>query len=287
VKSLWMAVLAVLAVTTMVLALPAPPAEGRADARFRFVHAVQGGPMVDLLIDDEMRAERLEFTHLTGYLPLAPGEHALKVVPTGGGTPVITGTFGVESDKFFTLMMIGTASEPRAVIVVDDNSPPVAGQARVRLINVSPDVGPVDAGSGRDLWFDGITYPHESGYEPVLAGRYAVSVWPSSADDPILVTPGVTLKAGHVHTLFLMGPAKPAPSLTLVTSTDAAFGLPTATPTRTVTPTPTPSATRPPSETPTPTATGGASVTPGASATPNPEDIYLPANWSNAAVDGR
>ncbi len=277
----WIVVIVGLAFGSLVLW--APRAQGRADAQVRFAHALFAGPVVDVLMGGFTRAEMQKYTDVTDYFTVAPGTQPFQVVPAGGGTPLVDGDITVESDKQYTVVMLGTLTAPSAIIVTDHNTAPAAGLANIRVINASPDAGAVDVGTRQELWFENIPYRFDSNYEQVRAGQHSVQFWSNSSGSTLLQAPGTTLKAGHVHTLFLMGQVTGG-SLSLVVSTDASFGAPTptrtptATPTRTITPTPTPSATPSPSPT---------SATPTPSTAPTPAPAYLPAGWKNVPVEER
>jgi hypothetical protein len=97
--------------------------------------------------------------------------------------------------------------EFRVLPLVDDNTDPGAETARLRVLHVSPDAGPVDVtvDAGPAL-FEDLGFA-EGGYVPVEAGEYTLRVRSGSGtgDGEVIEDQVVTLDGGAVYTAFVSG----------------------------------------------------------------------------------
>lgn len=81
------------------------------------------------------------FGQLTPYVDLPVGDLPVEIIPSGGITPVLTGTAVISSYLDFTFAVIGDGiNQPLALQrFIDDNAtPPPAGTGRIRLAHLAP-----------------------------------------------------------------------------------------------------------------------------------------------------
>jgi Domain of unknown function (DUF4397) len=100
---------------------------------------------------------------------------------------------------------------------LDDVTAPASGQARLRVINSSPDAGAVDvyatlAGSaaGAVPTFPGVDYK-SAVTRTLAAGSYVLTITPLSEPGTVLATTSVALPAGGVQTMVVRGYAGTLP----------------------------------------------------------------------------
>lgn len=195
-----------------------------AGPRVRVVHASPDAPAVDVLVNDGVAFSNAPFKGITNYASLAAGEYQVKVVPTGATTPVvISATLGLEADKDYTVVAVGKLADIEPLVLVDNNSAPAAGKAHVRFVHASPDAPAVDiAVKDGPVLFSNVAFKGAGSYLPVDAGSYDLEVRLAGTTTVALAVPGVKLDAGSVYTVFAMGLASGEPTLTAVSSVDAA-----------------------------------------------------------------
>ena len=74
------------------------------------------------------------------YVDITAGvDHPVEVLPTGGGTALITQTINLTADTFYTIAIIGnvTYQKLELALLIDDNTRPATG-ARVRVAHFAP-----------------------------------------------------------------------------------------------------------------------------------------------------
>jgi hypothetical protein len=179
---------------------------------------------VDVWVNDAKAFGNAPFTGITNYAPLAAGSYNVQVVPAGATEPVvIDANLDLASGTDYTVVAVGQLAAIEPLVLVDNNSPPEAGNAHVRFVHASPDAPAVDiAVAGGPVLFDNVGFKDVAGYLPVGAGTYDLEVRLTGTDTVALNVPGVTLQDGVVYTIFAMGLAGGEPALQAVASADAA-----------------------------------------------------------------
>src|SRR5215212_2577361 len=160
-----------------------------ADATVRVIHASPGAPEVDVLIDGQPLLERVAYGTASDYLAITPEEHRLQVVPTGqtADAAVVDETLDAAPGGAYLLAVFGLLNDIGGDVYDVDLSEIEPGQARVRLINFSPDAGDVDLlETGGDEWFSDVGLGEASDYADIAPGTYSADV--RSGDDRSLLT---------------------------------------------------------------------------------------------------
>jgi hypothetical protein len=94
----------------------------------------------------------IKFPWSNGYKAFAPGSMTIRMDtarsigndPPGPNATVTQVTFDTQADTYYSVYAIGTVQNVEAVVLTDDLSLPSPGKAKVRIMNYSPDAGPVD-----------------------------------------------------------------------------------------------------------------------------------------------
>ncbi len=163
------------------------------------------------------------------YAAVLAGNRTIVLKRTADtNTTVASLAFTVGSGEDRTVYAVGgaAASPVTAFVTTDTNSAPNAGQARVRVVQLSPTAGSVDVfitAAGADLATAtpsaaGLTYRGVSGYASLAAGTYSIRAVPAGT--------AAGNRAANV-TITLAGVAIPAPgNRTIVLADNASGGAP-------------------------------------------------------------
>jgi hypothetical protein len=187
-----------------------------ADASVMAIHASPDAPAVDLLLDDELVAEGLEFPGNTGYLPLLSGDRNIKINAAGTSTTVIDANQMFETGGTHTsVFAFDELAGIRALVLNDDLSTPEDGFAHVRFVHLSPDAPAVDVAvaEGGPVLFTDVAFGEadDNGFfTPVASGVYDLEVRLAGEDAVVLSLPGISLEDGGIYTVFARGFASPA-----------------------------------------------------------------------------
>src|SRR5918995_4031598 len=160
-----------------------------ADATLRVIHASPGAPEVDVLLDGQTLLQGLAYGAASSYATITPEEHRVQVVPTGqtADAAVVDETIDAAPGQAYLLAVFGLLNDIGGDIYDVDLSEIEPGNARVRLINFSPDAGAVDLlETGGDEWFGDVDLGDASDYRDIAPETYSADV--RGDDDRSLLT---------------------------------------------------------------------------------------------------
>jgi hypothetical protein len=160
----------------------------------------------------------VKFGAITNYLEFAPAEYLIEIVPTGTTTVAISGTFTLDPAMEYTLAAIGDGTnQPLELFaLVDDNSQPMTGTARLRVSHFAPFASTgteVDICTETGSVVPGLAgVPYKGFTDPYLelpAGLYdlKVTVAGSSCATLLFDIPVIKLDDGQVASVFAVGGA--------------------------------------------------------------------------------
>ncbi len=186
--------LVTLALVAALLPLEASPVmaqddNAEADATLRVIHASPGAPEVDVLLDGQMLLQGLAYGTASNYATITPEEHRLQVVPTGqtADAAVVDETIDAAPGQAYFLAVFGLLNDIGGDVYDVDLTEIEPGNARVRLINFSPDAGAIDLlETGGDEWFGDVDLGEASDYRDIAPGTYSADV--RGEDDRVLLT---------------------------------------------------------------------------------------------------
>jgi hypothetical protein len=186
----------------------------------RVMHAAEGSDAVDISVDGEAMFQQIRYGEVTPYSSVAPGEHEFSIdVGDGEDAPIVV-TATIESGDAATVLLVNGESglEVRTFEVNLDRTD--TGEARIRMINASADVGELDFYGNDDRWFEDVGFPDASDYKDVGWGEYDLTIRHDDADQPIASMPAATLNWGNVYDVVMFGSQAndSLQSLTLVTT---------------------------------------------------------------------
>lgn len=190
--------------------------------RVRFIHGVQAAASLDVLVDGQPLFTGVPFASdptadqgpYTPYAALAPGPHVLTVVASAAPA-VPLGTLPVEvvSDQDMTVVAVpaagGLATQPAQTPIQlwsanDDNTLPILGQARIRLINAWAQPRPIDLGVAGGLkLIIGLGRDQASGYVALPGGVYNLEVRDTTTGLLLASLPAELLQEGQVYSVIV------------------------------------------------------------------------------------
>src|SRR5918993_3131227 len=184
--------------TALALAAPAL-AQGAGQAQVRVAHLAPDAPNVDVYVNDEPVLTNVAYTTISDYLSLPAGTKQVTIFATGDtSSPVIDTPVEVAAGGTYTVAAVGLVADESltAQVYEDDLRAPSAGNAKVRVVHASPDVGPVDVvPRGGAPLVSSLTFPDASPYAEVPAGTYTLDVNAAGTEDTVLTVPDAALVA--------------------------------------------------------------------------------------------
>ncbi|MEO8083693.1 MAG: DUF4397 domain-containing protein [Ardenticatenales bacterium] len=203
--------------------LCAAPEAPRDDmANVRLVGGLPTNTWLDMALDDEPVFKDLEYKDVGEYAETGAGNRVLRITPKGSSDPVIEGEIELAADTDYTVAVAGTVADVEAFIYVDDNTATEAGEARIRLVHLAYGAPALDVLAGDTALWENVVYGDDSEYVRLDAGTYSVDVREAGTSNVLLPADDMTVEAGAIYTLFVLGHVDGAPPLMLLQSTDAA-----------------------------------------------------------------
>lgn len=258
------------------------------DAELRVVHAGYDLGAVDVYLDGELAIEALDYGAITEYVVLESGDHLVQV--TAAGSPaseaIIDTRVTLDPDAPHTVIGIGPADAPDIIVIIDDHSAPADGMVRLSLVNATTDGVAVSlAAADGNAVVDTVPSADASEFVELTSGAYDFAVTSEDTGEEIATITGVSLDAGGIYSVFVMGVA--GDYLAVAVEDVPGQGTGAAEPTPTMAAGATTPTTGDVDGTATSATTPGASVTPTASAGATATAIPgLPATGSGGASDG-
>jgi hypothetical protein len=205
--ALLLAGLAVLSPTALAFQDPQAGVSGVPDPTVRILHASPDSPAIDVLVDGQPAAQNVAFGAATEYAALAPGDHQVQVVPTGGGDPLIDQAVTLEGGMTYILAAIGPAAGLQLQVQQVDLNAVEPGQARLRVIHAVPDAPAVDIGIAgtEEPLVGGVEFPNAADYQGINAGTYDLEVRTTDTQEVLAAVPGVRLEPGQAYDVFALG----------------------------------------------------------------------------------
>jgi hypothetical protein len=164
--------------------------------------------------------QRIRYGEVTPYASVAPGDHEFSIVVGEGEEEPIVITATIESGDAATVLLVNGESgiEVQTFEVNLDRTD--TGEARIRMINASSDVGQLDFYGNDDRWFDDVEFPNASDYKDVGWGEYDLTIRHEDSDQPVAAMPATVLNWGNVYDVVMFGSQAndSLQTLTLVTS---------------------------------------------------------------------
>ncbi len=179
-----------------------------ATAQVRVVHGSPDAPAVDVLVDGAEVLADVSYTQFSGYLDVPAGTRNIKVNAANTATTVINASPTVAANGAYTVIATNLLSSIEPLVLVDDLTPPAAGNIKLRLVHGAPNVAGVDiyiTAPNADISMmtpslTAVPFKAESGYLEVPAGDYQVRITPTGTKTVAIDTGALTLVAGQIRT---------------------------------------------------------------------------------------
>ena len=194
---------------------PAPP------ATIRVVHLSPDAPAVAVNANGARLVESLSFFGASSSLQVAAGRYDLDVALASSPDAPLLSIVDAElaAGATYTAVAFGRASDLRALTLVDDRTPPAAGNVRVRAVHTGVGLGDVDVyamtSGGAVLLIDDLAFGTAAPALELPAGDYTLGLDLDHDAHPDLVFTLPHLSAGTIANAFAVVDAHGNASLAL------------------------------------------------------------------------
>ena len=185
-------------------------------AEFKVLNASSVASPLNVLVDGNIVLSNIPFAGISDYVTASAGSHTFAVQATATpGANLLTLVATLASATDTSLAFSGPAGALVSLVLNDNNLPPPAGRARVRFVNVSPGLGPLDVYVNFSKQLSGLASNSGSPYIEVTADAAIGTLYEfdfniAGTTSVALKVPSVSIIAGHTYTIYVVGaPATP------------------------------------------------------------------------------
>ena len=216
---------------TFATSLEAPPAQPGVLAYLRVINASPDAPSLDVYVNGQRVLRNVRFRQVSGYITVKPGESQVQLVRAGRslarGPVYIDQKVTVAQGEATTVAAAGLLANIQGLAFTDDWDAPGKGQAKVRVVHLSPDAPAIDVfaapmGSTESAKVvSNLAFGKASDYVLVNSGGWNFDVKAAGTDTTALMLDGMTVSEGRTSTLFAVGLLNGRPALSGVPVVDA------------------------------------------------------------------
>jgi hypothetical protein len=200
------------AVISAVLVLVLAGCGGGSNANLRVVNTSPDAGQLDVVVDSKTVYTGLSYINSTDYLSVSSGSRRVQIEHTGSSTAVVDQTLSLNSEANYTLLAANFSSSITGLVFTDDNTAPSSGDIKLRFINASPSLGPVDiyiVAPGTDLSsvsanISGLAFQSASSYQTLDAGSYDIFFTAPGTKFAFISTGTLSLTSGQIRTLVAL-----------------------------------------------------------------------------------
>ena len=181
-------------------------------AEFKIVNASQVTSSLNVFVDGNLALSNVPAAGVSAYQKVVAGTRNITVESTATpGATLLAIAPNLDSGTDTSIAVVGPAGALSALVLTDNDLPPAAGRARVRIVNASPDFGTVDVFANFSKQVTGLTSGGASPYIEFAADpngtNYEFDFNLTGTAGSSLMLPGVSLVAGKTYTIYMIGPA--------------------------------------------------------------------------------
>ncbi len=175
-------------------------------AQFKLIHAAPGTAAINAFVNGIAQFINVPYGASSSYETVAAGPHTLTVdTVTSPGAPIASAAPNFAASTDTSIVVTGLPGAQTALVLADDNLPGTTGNARVRFVNVAPDVAATDVLVNFAKQVVGLPLNTASSYRELAENTYAISFQLTGTQTSLVNLPAVALTAGRTYSLYLVG----------------------------------------------------------------------------------
>ncbi len=161
-----------------------------------------------------VKANSISVSGATGIGYLANSGYKYVTAGTGvnltffednGVTPLANQAENMVAAVHYSAFVGGVASNPIYIFTTDDLTPPAAGNAKVRFVNLSPDNINESVTANDTLIAQGIGVNTASSFYEIAAGYYVIGAFDPGNKNMVINGDSLVLAKGKIYTVMLSG----------------------------------------------------------------------------------
>lgn len=143
-RSSWLLLPAVVALAACSSDPAGPDTTGNQEGRLQVIPGIIALPLVDVVVDGEVKMTNVAFGVPSSPLALSLGEHAVKAVAPGTAASPGGATVTVRAGDTTRVVVVGTPTDPTPIALGDTGAIPVPGKGKLRVSHLATNAPPID-----------------------------------------------------------------------------------------------------------------------------------------------
>lgn len=181
-------------------------------ADLSITHASYDTEAFDLFVnDDKASTEAIKFTNTTNYLSIYSGENSFTIRKAGETDTLKTAKLDLEIGKAYSLFVANAKDAENTegavdyVLIEDDLTAPKEDEAKIRLVNMSPDASlTLSVKDSESDLFENVEFQEAADFTGLAADTYTFEV--KNATGGVLFSlEDVKIEKGKIYTLWTKG----------------------------------------------------------------------------------
>jgi len=180
-------------------------------ANFKVLNASQVASPLNVLVDGNLTLSNVPYAAASNYVTIGTGNHSFTVQATATpGANLLTLQTSLAAATDTSIVLNGSAGALVGTVLADNNLPPATGRARLRFVNSSPNLGPVDVYINFSKQVSGLSTNAASAYNEVTADvtlgtSFEFDFNIAGTTTPVLKLPNTIIVGGHTYSIYLIG----------------------------------------------------------------------------------
>jgi hypothetical protein len=182
---------------------PLPPAA--------YVLVYQGSPdapEMDIYADqNKVNTFPIKYTEGVTYSPFYTGNRTFEFQSYTSQNLILEKNFILKADSVYSIFVLGEVAQIDAILIKDEWEEPIAEEAQLRLVNLSPDTGNVILEiSGQETAFiNDLEFGAASEFDEIQNGTFDFTIKSKNSGEVLVTATDIELKGNRVYTLILRG----------------------------------------------------------------------------------
>ncbi len=181
-------------------------------SQFKVINGSSASSPLNIFVNQNLLLSNIPFAGASSYQKTLAGSPTLSVEATatpGAALLTLMPTLGPGTDS--SILLVGASGALKALVLSDNNLPPVSNRARVRLVNGTTDVSALDVYVNFSKLVSGLAMNAaiaglEFNADPVAGTSYEFDFNVAGTNQSSLKLPGVALFGGKTYTIYVVGP---------------------------------------------------------------------------------
>jgi Domain of unknown function (DUF4397) len=181
-------------------------------SQFKVINGSSVPSPLNIFVNQNLLLSNIPFAGASSYQKTLSGSPALSVEATatpGAALLTLMPTLGPGTDS--SILLTGPSGALKALVLSDNNLPPVPLRARVRLVNGTTDISALDVYVNFSKLISGLAMNSAStdiefNADPAAGTTYEFDFNVAGTTQSSLKLPGVALFGGKTYTIYIVGP---------------------------------------------------------------------------------